>query len=135
VPIGEMAISEKIRTATLGNGFARAILVRDPMRIVAVAAIKSPGVTEIEAARYAGNSSLHEDVVREIARRRDWTRLYSIKLSLTMNPKTPITDSSRFMQHLREKDLNRIVRSKSVPSAVVAQARRLLAQRAAGGKK
>jgi hypothetical protein len=135
VPIGDMSVSEKIRTATLGNGFARAILVRDPMRIVAVAAIKSPGVTELEAARYAANSSLHEDVVREIARRKEWTRLYSIKLSLSMNPKTPITEASRFMQHLRDKDLNRIVKSKSVPSAVVAQARRLLAQRNPAGSK
>ena len=128
-----MSVSAKIRLATLGNAFARAVLVRDPIRLVAVAAIKVPGVTDIEAARYAANSSLSDDVIRHIASRREWTKLYGIKVSLVMNPKTPITDAARLMPFLRERDLRGVAKSKGVPSAVVAQARKLLTQRKPGG--
>jgi hypothetical protein len=129
VPIGKMTVSAKIRLATVGNAFARAVLIRDPLKMVAVAAIKSPGVSEIEAARYAGNAGLCDDVIRHIAARREWTKLYGVKLSLIMNPKTPMTDSTRMMPFLREKDLRNVIKSRGIPSAVVAQARKLLAQR------
>lgn len=134
VPIGKMSIPAKIRLAQLGNAFARATLVRDPMRLVAVAAIKSPGVTEIEAARYASNQSLAEDVIRHIAQRRDWTKLYGIKVSLCRNPKTPMPDAARLLPFLRDKDLVNLTKSKGIPSALVAQARKLMMQRRGGGK-
>jgi hypothetical protein len=132
VPIGKMSVPAKIRMATLGNAFARSILIRDPMRLVAIAAVKSPGVSDLEAAKYAGNHSLDNDVVRYIAGRRDWTRLYGIKKSLVMNPKTPIAESSKLIAHLRDNDIRQVAKSKGVPSAVVAQARKLIAARGGG---
>jgi hypothetical protein len=135
VPLNEMKISEKIRVATLGNAFARAVLIRDPIKIVALAAIKSPGVSEIEAARYASASSLDAEVIRFIAGRRDWVRLYGIKLSLSKNPKTSISESAKLLPHLRPKDLEKVSKSKGVPAATVAMARKLIAQRTGGGKK
>ncbi|HTJ42990.1 MAG TPA: hypothetical protein VL463_12890 [Kofleriaceae bacterium] len=134
IPISKMSPSQKIRLATLGNAFARAVLIRDPMKMVAVAAIKSPGVTEIEAARYAGNAGLADDVIRHIAARREWTKLYGVKIALIMNPKTPMTESMRLMPFLRDKDLRNVARSRGVPSAVVAQARKLISQRTPGAK-
>jgi hypothetical protein len=133
VPINRMTVSSKIRLATLGNAFARAILIRDPLKMVAVAAIKSPGVTEIEAARYATNSALSDEVIRYIATRREWTKLYGVKMALVANPKTPIPEAIRMMPFLREKDLVNIARSKGVSSAIVAQARKLISQRKGGG--
>jgi hypothetical protein len=135
IPINKLSIPGKIRLATLGNAFARGVLVRDPLKIVAVAAIKSPGVSEIEAARYAGNQALCEDVIRFIAGKREWTKLYGVKKSLIMNPKSPLPDVTRLLPHMRDKDLRNIAKSKGVPSAVVAQTRRLLSQRAPGVKK
>ncbi len=132
IPISKMTIPMKIRLATLGNAFARAVLIRDPLKLVAVAAIKSPGVTDLEAAKYAGNHSLPEDVVRFIAQRRDWTRLYTVKKLLILNPKTPMAESSKLLIHMRDNDLRQIAKSRGVPSAVVAQARKILLQR--GGK-
>lgn len=134
VPIEKLSVPAKIRLATLGNGFHRAALIRDPLKIVALAVIKSPGVTEFEAARYAGNQSLAEDVIRYIAGRREWTKLYGTKVALCRNPKTPITEAMRLMPFLRDKDLTNMTKSKGIPSAVTAQARKLLLQRR-GGKK
>jgi len=135
IPIEKLSVPAKIRLATLGNAFARGVLIRDPLKIVAMAAIKSPGVTEFEAANYAGNANLGDDIMRYIAAKREWTKLYGTKYALCRNPKTPITEAMRLMPFLREKDLIILTKSKGVSSAVVAQARKLLMQRRGGGDK
>jgi len=135
LPIEKLSVPAKVRLATLGNGFQRAALIRDPLKLVATAVIKSPAITEFEAARYAGNASLAEDVIRYIAQKREWTKLYGTKVALCRNPKTPVTDAMRLMPFLREKDLTQLTKSKGIPSAVVAQARKLLLQRRSGGPK
>jgi hypothetical protein len=127
----KLTVPMKIRLATLGDAFERAKRIRDPVRMVAMAAIKAPGVTDIEAARYAGNQALAEDVIRYIASNRNWTKLYAVKVSLCRNPKAPITETARFLPFLRQKDLTNLSKSKSVPSAVAAQARKLIMQRSA----
>ncbi len=133
--IARMSVPQKIRIATLGNAYARATLIRDPIKLVSVAAIKSPGVTDIEAARYAANQSLAEEVIRYIAGKREWTKLYGVKVSLCRNPKTPIPESTKLMPFLRERDLQNLGKSKGVPSALVAQARKLIMQRKGGSDK
>jgi hypothetical protein len=132
IPIEKLSVPAKIRLATLGNAFARGVLIRDPIKMVAMAAIKSPGVTDFEAANYAGNANLSDDVMRYIAAKREWTKMYGTKYSLCRNPKTPITEAMRMMPFLREKDLIILTKSKGVSSAVVAQARKLLMQRRGG---
>jgi hypothetical protein len=127
----ELTIPMKVRLATLGDAFERAKRIRDPVRMVAMAAIKAPGVTDIEAARYAGNQALAEDVIRYIAANRNWTKLYGVKVSLCRNPKAPISETTRFLPFLRQKDLVQLSKSKSVSSALVAQARKLIMQRSA----
>src|SRR5262249_33783312 len=127
----KLTVPMKIRLATLGDAFERAKRIRDPIRMVAVAAIKAPGVTDIEAARQAGDQALAGDVIRYIAANRNWTKLYAVKVSLCRNPKAPISETTRFLPFLRQKDLVNLSKSKSVPSAVAAQARKLIMQRGA----
>jgi hypothetical protein len=127
----KLTVPMKVRLATLGDAFERGKRIRDPVRMVAMAAIKAPGVTDIEAARYAGNQALPEDVIRYIAANRNWTKLYAVKVSLCRNPKAPIAETTRFLPFLRQKDLTNLSKSKSVPSAVAAQARKLIMQRSA----
>jgi hypothetical protein len=66
--------------------------------------------------------------------RRDWTRLYGTKKALILNPKTP---ADRVDQAPASTCASAIVRmiassSKGIPSAVVAQARKLMNARAGG---
>jgi hypothetical protein len=131
----EMTVPMKIRYATVGDAFDRARAVRDPSRIVAMAAIKSPAISEVEVTRIASNVTMAEDVVRYIASRREWTKLPSVRKALCRNPKTPIPDAMRLMPFLRENELTQISKSKGVPSAVVMQARKLLTQRRTGSTK
>lgn len=135
IPWGKLSIPAKIRIATLGNATKRAMAIRDPVKMVATAAIKAGGVTEYEAARYASNAGLSEDVIKYIALKREWTKLYGIKFSLCRNPKNAVTDTMKFLPFLREKDLAAIAKSRGVPSAVVAAARKLVTQRTSQPKK
>lgn len=135
IPWGKLSIPAKIRIATTGNATKRAMAIRDPVKMVATSAIKAGGVTEFEAARYASNAGLSEDVIKYIAMKREWTKLYGIKFSLCRNPKNTVTDTMKFLPFLREKDLAAIAKSRGVPSAVVAAARKLVTQRTSQPKK
>ena len=132
--IRDMTIPMKIRLAILGNSFDRGVLVRDAKKMVAMAAIKSPGVTDSEAAKYASNHSLCDDVIIYIANKGEWVKQYGTKLSLVNNPKTPLPLAMRLMTHLRAKDIRAVSRSKGIPSALATQAKRLLHTKSGGNK-
>jgi hypothetical protein len=134
-PYDKLSVPQKIRLAMVGNAVDRSRTIRDPIKMIAVATIKAGGVTEFEAAGYASNPGLTADVIKYIAQKREWTKAYGVKFSLCRNPKTPVSDSMRLMPFLREKDLQGIAKSKGVPSAVVQQARKLMAQRTGPAKK
>jgi hypothetical protein len=128
----QLSIPAKIRAASIGNASIRAKAIRSPIKVVAMAAIKAEGVKEMEVVSYAGNRNLSEDVIRYIASKREWTKLYGVRVALCRNPKTPLVEATRLLTSLRERDIQNLAKSKGVPSALVAQARRLLMQRGMG---
>jgi hypothetical protein len=132
--VAHMTVSQKIRLALLGNASHRALLIRDPNRLVAMAAIKSPAMTDQEAAVVSQSRSVAEDVIRYVAENRDWTKSYIVKVNLVNNPKCPIGHSLRFLAHLRPGDLKSLVNNKNVPQALAVAARQLLQRRPGQGK-
>lgn len=122
--IRNMNTGEKIRMALLGNAAARSILVRDPNRVVAMAAISSPTMTENEAKNASQSREVSEDVLRYIGRKREWLRSYEIKRHLCNNPKTPLALSMTFLAHLRRNDLRALSRSRGIPSPLKQAAKR-----------
>ncbi len=116
--LSAMTISQKIRAATLGSSTQRSVLIRDSNKLVIMSVLKSPGVNDSEACRYAMLKSLPEEAVRYIANKREWTKQYSVKLNLVTNPRTPVEHSLRFLTHLRPNDLRALERSKDVPGVV-----------------
>ena len=124
-----MTISQKIRRCMLGNATERLILVRDSNRLVAAAAIKSPGIQENEVVRIAASRNVSDDVLRIIALDREWTRSHQIKLNLVQNPRTPFAFSAKLILHLREHELKALARSKNVTGAVSTAARQQLSRR------
>ena len=133
--ISKLSIPGKIRLATLGNAFARAMLIRDSNKQVALAAIRSPGMTDNEVAKFSSNRGLSDDVIRVIANNKEWTRLYTVKHNLVQNPKCPLATSMRFLPFLHDKDLKNLAKSKGIPSALSAQAKKLVSQKTGGGGK
>jgi hypothetical protein len=118
VQLAGESISGKIRRATLGSSAERLILIRDPNRLVAAAAAKSPGLRESEAAQVTASRAVSDEVLRIIAMNKDFVRSYQIKINLVTNPRTPFTFASRLVPHLRDSDLRNLSRSKNVPGAI-----------------
>jgi hypothetical protein len=121
-----LGVAEKIKLALMGNREARDILVRDANRMVAVAVVKSPKIQESEIESISKSRQISEEVLRQIAATKEWTKSYSIKLNLVSNSKTPIPIAMKFLTHIREPDLRKLAKSKNVSGAVASQARRLL---------
>jgi hypothetical protein len=127
--LGTMTISQKIRRAMLGTANERLILIRDPNRLVAQAAIKSPSIQENEVVRISASRNVSEEVLRVIALDREWTRSHQIKVNLVQNPRTPFAFAAKLISHLREHELKAIARSKNVTGAVSTAARQQLSRR------
>ncbi len=123
--IQQMGVSEKVKLALLGSREARDILVRDSNKMVAIAVVKSPKIQESEVESIAKSRNVAEEVLRQVASTKEWTKSYTIKLNLAANPKTPIPIAMKFLSHLRELDLRKLAKSKDVSSVLAQQARRM----------
>lgn len=124
-----MTVSEKIKLALLGNKEARVLLIRDSNKMVSAAVVKSPKLQDDEIIKIAQMRNVADEILRIVAANKEWTKHYAVKKALVENPKTPVQSSFRFLSLLRDSDLKSIARSKNVPSAVQAQARRLVQQK------
>jgi hypothetical protein len=127
----KLKLHEKIRLATLGNAYCRSNLIRDSNKMVSLAVIRSPLITDTEVVRAASNRQIGEDVIRYIANQRDFTKMYQVRLNLCQNPKCPLGFSLRFLTSLHAEDLKALSKSKNVPSALAIAARKLVQVRAA----
>ncbi|MBX3192506.1 MAG: hypothetical protein KF819_36285 [Labilithrix sp.] len=107
----------------------RMLGVRDANPLVALAAIKAPGIGDNEVVRISGLRNVCEDVLREIANNREWTRHYMVKYNLVANPRTPFGHASKWILHLREVDLKTVAKSKDVPGAVQTAAKQQLSRK------
>jgi hypothetical protein len=122
--IASLNVARRIALAMKGNREERAILIRDPNRIVTAAVLSSPKMTETEAAAIAKMQNVSEDVLRTIAHNRAWLKNYSVILAVVKNPKTPVALSMNLMARLSEKDLKLLSTDRNVPDALRTQARR-----------
>jgi len=123
--LANLTVSQKIRVAMLGNASQRSILIRDSNKMVSMAVLKAPGIGESEVIRYAQARSLPEEAIRYIASRREWTKQYQVKLNLVKNPRTPLQDAMRFLNHLRPNDIRGLMTSRDVPQAISRAAKSL----------
>ena len=119
--ISKMSVVQKIKLAYLGNKEARAILIRDRIKSVPTAVIRSGRLTDAELITYAGDRNLPREVIRQFARSKECCRKYPVQAALCNNPKTPVQVSLGFLKNLTGKDLVNLTRNKNV-SSVLAQA-------------
>ena len=132
--IVRMSISEKIKLATKGNKEARGYLLRDSNKLVAVAAIRSPKITDPEILAIANSRQAHDDVLRVVCSNREWVKLYPVKLALVKNPKVPLPLAMKFLSTLRESEVREIARDKNVPSGIQLMAKKAMEKKNAPKK-
>ncbi len=126
--IQRMNVAEKIKLATRGNKEARGLLLRDSNKLVAVAAVHSPRITDGEIVQLTFSRTIMDDVLRTIMMNRDWMKIYQVKHNLVKNPKTPLPSALKLIQYIRVSDLKDLMKNKNVPTAVQTAARNQLAK-------
>ncbi len=127
--IQRMRVTERIRLALGGQKEARMILARDSNRMVQLAVIENPKLSEFEVVLIASSKSTDEEVLRRIAADREWMRLRQVRTALVNNPKCPIPIACKLVETLGLQDWKRIAASTSVPSVVRATAKRLISKK------
>ena len=88
-----MGVAERMKAAMKGSKSERAILIRDPNKLVSAAVLSSPKLTESEVENFAKLANVSEEVLRIIGQNRGWTKNYGVIAALTKNPKTPLAVS------------------------------------------
>jgi 2,3-bisphosphoglycerate-independent phosphoglycerate mutase len=124
--IQSMTVSEKVKFALHAGKDARSILIRDTNEQVAMAVLNSPKITEEEILQIAQSRNISDNILRAIAKNRDWTKKYPISIALVNNPKTPIGVSLNFLPTLKKKDLMALAKNRNVGEALRTSANRLL---------
>jgi hypothetical protein len=122
--LAAMSVPERVKAAMKGTREMRAVLVRDPNKLVALSVLSSPKLTETEVEAYARMGSVAEDVLRTIARTRAWIKNYAVVVALVRNAKTPLAVSLNLLSRLNEGDLKRLSTDRNVPDTLRISARK-----------
>jgi len=125
----KMTVAQKIERALKGSKEERSLLIRDSNKVVAMAVVQSPKITEQEIEAIAGMRNVHKDVLRYIGRNRQFLKKYKIVLALVKNPKTPPDIALTLLNRIMEKDLKNLVRDRGISEFVRQAASRLLKSR------
>lgn len=122
--LSTLPVIDRMKLAMRGTREQRSQLVRDSNKLVAVAVLSSPKLTEAEVEGFARMANLSEDVLRIIATNRAWVKNYNVVAGLARNPKTPTALAMGFLQRLNERDLKMLAMDRNVSEPVRLAARK-----------
>jgi hypothetical protein len=127
--ISKLGITGRIQLAMKGTKEERSLLIRDGTKIVALAVLESPKLTDSEVEKFANQKNVLEAVLRGISMKRRFMKQYAILRNLTFNPRTPIDVSLGLVKHLLTGDLKNLAGNKEVSDTVRKIALRMFRQK------
>lgn len=127
--LATMTVAQRVQFAIKGGSDARRTLIRDANKIVQRAVLESPRLTEQEVEAFASMSTLTDEILRLIAKNRNFRKNYVVVRNLMNNPKTPLDVSLHMLPILNAMDLKRLCTNKNVPETLRTTAQKLQLQR------
>jgi len=127
--IAKLDIKGRIALAVRGGKEERSILIRDGTKLVALAVLDSPKVTDGEVEGYALQKNVLEAVLRQIPLKRKFAKNYNIMRNLVFNPRTPLDLSLGLMKGLMAHDLKNLAGNKEVAETIRKLALRMFKQK------
>jgi hypothetical protein len=124
-----MTVSQRVQFAIKGGSEARRTLIRDSNKVVQRAVLQSPRLTDQEVEAFASMSSLTDEILRLIAKNRNFRKNYVVVRNLMNNPKTPLDVSLHMLPMLTALDLKRLCTNKNIPETLRTTANKLQRQR------
>jgi hypothetical protein len=125
--IAKMGFTERLKAAMKGSREMRAILIRDPNKMIAAAVLSSPKLNDSEIEGFSRMANVSEEVLRVIGSNRAWTKNYNVVVGLAKNPKTPVALSLNLMARLNDRDVSTLASDRNVPEPLRQAARRRVA--------
>jgi hypothetical protein len=127
--IAKLDIKGRIALAVRGSKEERSILIRDGTKLVALAVLESPKVTDGEVENFAQQKNVLESVLRAIPMKRRFAKNYNVVRNLVFNPRTPLDLSLGLMKNLLVHDLKNLSGNKEVAETIRKLALRMFKQK------
>jgi len=133
--ISKMDIKGRIQLAMKGTKEERSILIRDGTKIVALAVLESPKITDGEVETFASQKNVLEAVLRAIPMKRRYAKHYPVVRNLVFNPRTPMDVALGLMKNMLVADLKNLSSNKQVSETVRKLALKMFKQKMDSNKK
>jgi hypothetical protein len=116
--INHLDVKGRIQLALKGNKEERSILIRDGTKVVALAVLDAPKLSDGEVEKFASQKNVLEAVLRQIALKRRFMKNYIVVRNLVANPRTPLDLGLGLMKNLLVQDLKNISSNKEISETI-----------------
>jgi hypothetical protein len=116
--VNRLDVKGRIQLALKGNKEERSILIRDGTKVVALAVLEAPKLSDGEVEKFALQKNVLEAVLRQIPLKRRFMKNYIVVRNLVANPRTPLDLGLGLMKHLLAQDLKNISANKEISETV-----------------
>ena len=112
--IAGLSVGQRVQLGMKGNREERYILIRDGCKLVSAAVLECPKLTDQEVETFAAMKNVQESVLRAIASKRKFMKLYAVVRALSANPRCPIDIGLTMLKSLLVADLRNLSMNKNV---------------------
>jgi len=116
--INHLDVKGRIQLALKGNKEERSILIRDGTKVVALAVLDAPKISDGEVETFASQKNVLEAVLRQIPLKRRFMKNYIVVRNLVFNPRTPLDLSLGLVKNLLTQDLKNLSGNKEVSDTI-----------------
>jgi hypothetical protein len=116
--INSLDVKGRIQLALKGNKEERSILIRDGTKVVALAVLEAPKLSDGEVEKFASQKNVLEAVLRQIPLKRRFIKNYKVVRNLVGNPRTPLDLGLGLMKNLLIQDLKNLSANKEVSETI-----------------
>jgi hypothetical protein len=127
--INALDVKGRIQLALKGNKEERSILIRDGTKVVALAVLEAPKLSDGEVEKFASQKNVLEAVLRQIPLKRRFVKNYIVVRNLVGNPRTPLDLALGLMKNLLTGDLKNLASNKEVSETVRSLASKMFKQK------
>ena len=127
--INRLDVKGRIQLALKGNKEERSILIRDGTKVVALAVLEAPKLSDGEVEKFAGQKNVLEAVLRQIPLKRRFMKNYIVVRNLVGNPRTPLDIALGLVKNLLIQDLKNLSNNKEVSETIRKLALKLFKQK------
>jgi hypothetical protein len=116
--INSLDVKGRIQLALKGTKEERSLLIRDGTKVVALAVLEAPKLSDGEVEKFASQKNVLEAVLRQIPLKRRFMKNYKIVRNLVANPRTPLDLGLGLMKNLLIADLKHLSGNKEVSETI-----------------